>query len=90
MKQVYEGLFEKANPLVEKKFKEFLYVFINQYKINPTRKKLAHLLMNVPVGFFINDGDIKKLLKNNRPPTHDELISWLSDRSNFINMIKGD
>jgi len=90
MKQKYEELFEKAHSSVEQKFKEFLYLFIKQYQINPTRRKLTHLLMNTPVGFFINDNDIKKLLKGNRPPTHDELIAWMSDRSNFINMIKGD
>jgi len=89
MKQKYEELLNKAHPSVEKKFKEFLYLFLNEYKINPTRRKLAHLLMNVPVGFFIDSNDIKKLLKGNRPPTQDELIAWLSDRSNFINMIKG-
>lgn len=90
MRQKYEELFNKFHSLVDSRFKEFLYVFIRQYQNNPTRRKAAHLIMNLPVGFFINDNDIKKLFKNNRAPSHNDLIAWLSDRINLVNMIKGD
>jgi len=89
MKKIYEGLFQKINPLVENKFKEFLYLFINQYKNNPTRRKAAHLIMNIPVGFFIDYDDVAKMFKNNRPPTHDEMVSFLSDRENLLKLIGG-
>lgn len=85
----YEGLFEKFNPLVESKFKEFLYAFIRQYENNPTKRKAAHLIMNLPVGLFIDDDDMKKLFKNGRAPTHDDLMAWMKDKENLLKMLGG-
>lgn len=81
MPQKIDELMKSFDSLVEPKFKEFLYTFLKKYYHNATREKLAHIIMNLPLGYFIGVGDINHLLKKSRPLSYKELLELLSERN---------
>jgi len=76
--QHIDELMANFDSLVEPKFKEFLYIFLKKYYYNATREKLAHIIMNLPLGYFIGAGDIEHLTEKGRPLSYKELIELLS------------
>ena len=90
MSQRIEELLAKCSPSVEAKFKEFLYTFIKKYRDNPTRAKATHLIMNLPVGFFIDASDVKQIFVNNRAPQYNALMELLTDQQKLKKIIGGE
>lgn len=78
MSQQIDELIENFDPLVEPKFKEFLYEFIQRYYHNTTREKFIHIIMNLPLGYFLNKKDIEHLFEKNRSLSYKALIDLLS------------
>lgn len=90
MVEKFEELFKDLSPSVESKFKEFLYKFLKTYRDNPTKAKATHLIMNLPVGFFIGGDDVKELFVNNRVLSFNTLMRLLSDKRKLKKIIGGD
>ena len=67
-----------CDPLVENKFKDMIAIFLKKYQDNPMREKLKHLLLNLPVGLFLNQGDLKCV--GERPMKYRDLIIFLLKR----------
>jgi len=78
MSQQVNELMKNFDPLVESKFKEFLYEFLQRYYHNTTREKFAHIIMNLPLGYFLNKNDIEHLFEKNRSLSYKSLINLLS------------
>jgi len=76
--QNIDDLMKNFDSLVEPKFKEFLYTFLKKYYHNATREKLAHIIMNLPLGYFIGIGDVKHLTEKRSQLSYKELIELLS------------
>ncbi len=66
------------DPLVEKKFKELMIAAIQGYRTNPTRKKCAHIILNLPMGAFLKEKDVTDFIfENNRTIKLKELINFI-------------
>ncbi|RLG45553.1 MAG: hypothetical protein DRN81_01155 [Thermoproteota archaeon] len=80
MSENINALMQNFDRLVEPKFKEFLYTFLKKYHKNATQEKMAHIIMNLPIGYFIGIGDIKHLTEKRGLLSHKELIELLSKK----------
>lgn len=89
MSQKLDNLMMNFNKLVELKFKEFLYIFLKNYYHNATCEKLTHILMNLPLGYFLNEKDISHIFKNGKPLSYNEVIELLS-KKNIKSIIEED
>ena len=54
------------DPMVEAPFKEFVQKFFRQYQLNATKKKMKHIILNMPIGAFVTEKSLDKILVDNR------------------------
>jgi len=87
--QHIDDLMKNFDPLVESKFREFLYTFLQKYYHNATREKLTHIIMNLPLGYFLNEDDINHLFQKNKSLSYKELINLLKEH-NLKQITEGD
>lgn len=67
------------DPLVEDKFKDSLALNLKSLQNNPTRLKLKHLLLNLPMGAFFKADDLD--IKESGPINYQYLVSILKDKN---------
>ena len=67
-----------CDPMVDDRFKNVMVSSIKAFQDNPTKTKLRWLLLNLPVGFFINQKELKCVA--DRPMGYRDLINMLLAR----------
>lgn len=69
----------KKHPEVAAEFKLMLMEGIESYRRHNTRAKLLRILTNLPLGAFLEQSDIDKLIgEEGKPPSYQELVDIVS------------
>lgn len=71
--------------LVNNEYKVLLFNALKRYREQPTKKKLLHIIMNLPVGAIIRSSDFPL---SDRPPDYETLIKILIDNVQIRSIIK--
>ena len=82
----HEKISDNFDPLVESKFKEFVVFFMKNYRTNATRKKMAHIILNLPLGFFMKEEDLEGMCVKNKAPSYHKFIEMINGSTFTLNM----
>lgn len=74
-----KNVVSKFDDNVEDKFIEMIAFSVKRYRENPTRKKFMHILMNLPLGFFLTTEDVGSVFKGRDLPTYKELLGMIDN-----------
>jgi len=89
--QESKDLADMFDSLTEEKFKDFIMTFLKIYQRNPTKQKMKHLILNLPIGFFLNQSDIDKLPIDRGyglPMKYQDLFDMIKSKTSIANLIK--
>ena len=84
-----KDLVDLMDPMVEDKFKEFIIMVLRVYQNNPTKQKMRALMLNLPLGLFLKQSDIDKLI-NLSPPKYQELLEIIKNKEPIIKLLQGE
>ena len=84
----FKELAKEFDKYVESKFIELMMVSLKRYRDNPTKSKFSHIILNTPIGFFVEANDIKRLLSDNRTPGYKEIISLLKSKKEILKLME--
>jgi len=80
-KEDARDIVNNMDDFVDNKFREFVYVFLKNYKDNPTKRKFQHFILNLPIGFILERDDLSALMSNDKAPDYREFVSMLKDNN---------
>ena len=71
---------------VEDRFKEFFARLFNSYRKRQTKKKLAYIILNLPLGAILKEEDVE-CLSGDEPPKPNEVLDILKKKKRLLNMV---
>lgn len=86
VKKIIEYLYNKKN--VESERKILTAHLLRQYGLNPTKGCLKSIICTIPLGSFVSDESIDKIIKNGSIPNLNELSDIITDKEFLKKLIE--